>query len=115
MSAQQQLVGAAGIGLVVANVWTGPQRKSLAGVLGSSTAAVDTAAAHKTAKAIGGELLGVGALVLLAGASSSAGNAALIVLVALWVLWLTHRAAPFGTDKAGYPLYGPSVSQIQHK
>lgn len=88
MSAQQQIVGAAGIGLVVANAWTGQQHKDLAALLSGGK---DVDKAHAAAKQVGVELLGVGVLVLLAGAGRSAGNAAAAVIVALWVLWLIKR------------------------
>lgn len=88
MSAQQQIVGAAGVALVAVNVWTGQQRKDFAAVLGEGG---DTTAAHTAAKQVGMELLGVGALVLLAGAGDSAGNAACAILAALWLLWLINR------------------------
>jgi hypothetical protein len=90
VSAQQQLVGAAGLGLVVANAWTGQQRHDLAAILGSGDGG-DVAAAHAAARAVGVELLGVGALVLLAGSAGAAGNAAFAIIAALWLVWLMRR------------------------
>lgn len=89
MNTQQQLVGAGAIGLVVVNVWTGKQRPALAAVVSGSGATADT---HTAAKQVGLELLGAGVLTLLAGGSSKAGNACLMVLVCLWVLWFVHRS-----------------------
>lgn len=97
MSAQQQLVGAAGVGLVVANAWTGTQRTDLAQLFGTPApgAAVDGFAPHHAAKAIGAELIGVTALVLVAGAGTSAGNAALAAIACLWLLFLAqHYGTP---------------------
>lgn len=86
----QALVGAAGVGLVVANCWTGQQRTNLAGLFGAKT---DDAKAHAAVKQIGAELLGVTVLVLVAGSSDGAAHACLAVLGALWLIWwLTHTA-----------------------
>lgn len=98
MSAQQQLVGAAGIGLVVVNAWTGPQRQQLAGMFAPK--APDTADAHKAAKQIGAELIGVAVVTLLAGSSGPAGNAAAAIAVALWIVWLARHSTAVGTARS---------------
>lgn len=90
-SAQQQLVGAAGVGLVVANVWWGSQRETLSALFDSSKPATETDVYHQAAKQVGVELLGVGALVLLSGVSGKAGNACCAALAALWVLFLIQK------------------------
>lgn len=89
MSGSQQLAGAMGVGLIAANLWTGPQHTQLADLF---TTQGDPAAAHPALKTLGLEILGVGALVLVAGSSEGAGHIAVIVLVALWVLWLFRRS-----------------------
>jgi hypothetical protein len=63
------LVGAGGLGLIVANAATGPQRAALAPVW---TGSGDLAGAHTAAKQIGVEALAVGALVLVSGQSRAA-------------------------------------------
>lgn len=85
MNAQQQLAGAAGVGLIVANAWTGTQRQQLAGLLAGSAGAQQ--GAHTALRNIGVESLFVFVLVLLAGTADSAGNAACVVLLVLWLLW----------------------------
>lgn len=87
----QQLVGAAGIGLVIANAWTGRQRKDLAPIFDSSFPREADNLSKRAAKEIGAELLAVGVLVLLAGGSAAASGAALAVIAALWLVFLLHR------------------------
>lgn len=93
MSGTQALIGAAGVGLVAANVWTGKQHGQLAAVLsGSGTPGADnTTQAHAAAKKIGAELLGVLVLVLAAGVGDSAGHACLAILLCLWVVFLLNK------------------------
>jgi hypothetical protein len=90
MSGSQQLVGAAGLGLVVANAYTS-QRAELSGLW---SAQGDLSQAHTAAKQIGLETLGVGGLVLVAGVSNGAARTCLAVLGCLWVVFLMTRSAP---------------------
>jgi len=93
VSGTQALVGAAGVGLIAANAWTGQQRGQLAAVLGPDGApgGTNTTQAHAAAKAIGAELLGVLVLVLVAGVGDGAGHACLAILAALWIVYLLNR------------------------
>lgn len=88
MSGTQQLVGAAGIGLVAANLWTGKQRQQLAPLWAGSG---DLAGAHTVAKQLGVELVAVAALTLVAGTGPSQAGACLAIVVALWLVWLMAR------------------------
>lgn len=81
------VVGAAGAGLIGANLFAGPQRAQLA-PLWSGTG--DLSGAHTVAKAVGTEVLAVGALTLWAGNSSTGAKAALAILGCLWVVWLVR-------------------------
>lgn len=101
MSAQQQIVGAAGVGLIVANAWTGPQRAQLAGLAGGSGSTAD---AHTALKHLGAEAVGVGVLVLLAGGNAQAAGAAAIVLACLWLIFLAKRSGR--TVAPGAPTQG---------
>lgn len=84
----QQLVGLAGGALIITNLWTGPQHDALA-PLWSGTG--DLSGAHKVAKQVGSEVLGVGVLAVAAGTSTTASRTTLALVAALWVLWLIHR------------------------
>lgn len=94
MNGQQELVGAGGIGLVAANVWT-TQRSALAGMFASGAAPEDVARAHTALRDVGIELLFVGGATLLAGLNSPTGNAMVAMVVVLWVLFLM-RDVPNG-------------------
>lgn len=99
MNGSQQLVGALGVGLIAANAWTGPQRAQLRDVVSSTPG--DAAQAHTALKHLGAEVLGVGALTLIAGSSEGAGHVAALVLVALWVVFLMRRTShPVGNGAA---------------
>jgi hypothetical protein len=88
MDGTQQLVGVGGLALVGVNYWTSQQRPAISGViLGTSQ---DTAAGHKALLGIGGELLVVGLLTLVAGSSDSMALGMLAAIAALWVLWGIH-------------------------
>lgn len=95
MSGTQQLVGAAGLGLVAVNAWT-TQRVDFRGVFGDG----DIGQAHKAAKEVGAELIGVAVLVLVAGASQGGAQAALAVLACLWLVWLMRRGGT--TDSTSF-------------
>lgn len=114
MSAQQNLVGAAAIGLVVANVWNGGQRPALAAVVSGSG---PTDGTHTAVKQVGIELLGAGVLTLVSGSSTRAGNIGLLIVTCLWILWFVHRpgtgvgtgagaAARIGSQIPGLSKYG---------
>jgi hypothetical protein len=88
----QTFVGAAGLGLVAANYWTGAARHDFAGgALTAGANAAQTAAAHKTLKILAVELLFVGGAVLIAGQSPAAGAAMSAMIAALFVLWAIHH------------------------
>lgn len=100
MSGEQALVGAAGLGLVAANLWR--DRSKWSGLFGQG-ATTDSAAA---AKRLGVEVLGAGALVVIAGTGDTASKTALAILGALWVLFLInnaqHPGAPMGKHWSGW-------------
>lgn len=100
MNGTSQLVGAAGVGLIVANAWTGPQHVKLASVVGGITAggAGTPADAHEAVKQLGIELLAVGALVLVAEQGDSAAHGALAAITCLWLIWAMRR--PWGHTSA---------------
>lgn len=95
-TAQQQIVGVAGVGLLAANVWH--DKVDFAGLWGTG----DLGQAHAAAKRAGIALAGIAGLTLLAGASPKAGNAAVAGLLCLWIVWLakghgsvTTKSNPF--------------------
>lgn len=87
MSAQAQMVGAAGVGLIVANWATSDQRVIISGLWDGSGDP-----AHQDVKKLGAQILGVGVLTLMAGSSGSAGNVAVAILAAFWLIWLMKWA-----------------------
>lgn len=92
MSDKQNLVAAAGIGLIAANFWLGGARQTVtAGSLKPGASGAATTASHTEVKKIAGELLFVGVAVLLSGISDAAGSAMLAVIVGLAVLWSIHH------------------------
>lgn len=95
MSGKSQLIGAAGVGLIGANFWTGPQRSQLsAGFFSKGATAADTAAAQAVLKQLGAEALFVGVATLIGSTGDSGGNAMLAVIVALGIVWaITHYAS----------------------
>lgn len=90
---KQQLIGAAGVGLIAANFWTGSNKAAI-GVLTKGDATSDQiTASHAALKAIGLEVLFVAVAVLIGGASNQLGTAMLTMIVALFVVWaITHFA-----------------------
>lgn len=89
-TAKQSLVAAGGIGLIVANYWTGPARSTITGGLFGSG---DTGAAHSQLGVMVGELLFVIVAAILAGISDAWGTAMVAVIAALFILWSIHHFA----------------------
>jgi hypothetical protein len=98
VTGSQSIVGAGGIGLVLANFWFGSNRKVVsAGLFGNG----DPSAAHQSLLVLGGEALFVIVATLLAGISDSWGAAMAVLIVALWVLWaINHYAGGTQTQSA---------------
>lgn len=90
MNAQQNIVGAAGLGLVAANFWTKQRAAVSAGAFNSSASSAASEKGHEALVTIGAELLFVGVATLLAGASASFGNAMIAVVIALGILWIIN-------------------------
>ena len=89
MDGTQSLAGAAGVGLLLTNLWTSPDRHTLtAGAFNASAPTAATTAAHDVLKRYAGAALAIAAAVVLAGTSPTAGKAVLAVFAALWLLWL---------------------------
>lgn len=109
MSGTQQLVGAAGLGLIVANT-VSTQRADLAPLWSGSG---DLSTAHTAARQVAVEVVGVGALVLIAGTSNATATACLCALGALWVLFLINRqaAAAAGPKRGGGGDFGGSFGR----
>lgn len=84
MSGSQDLVGAALLGLVVADVMTAEHRPALAAMVTGNGPDANT---HAAVVQVGLQVLGAGVLTLVAGTSPKAGTACLTVVAALWVLW----------------------------
>jgi hypothetical protein len=92
VSGTQQVVAAGGIGLLLVNFWTGPDRATISGGLFNSGAtAAQTTAAHKELVKFGGALIFVGVASLLAGVSRSWGASLVAVMLGLWILWAMHH------------------------
>ena len=93
MTGAQTLVGAGGVGLVFANFWLGGgnQRSTVsAGLFGSG----DPGAAHSALLSLGGEMLLVVVLTVLAGVSDAWGSAMAVVIVGLAIIWaINHYGA----------------------
>lgn len=99
MTGQQTIVATGGLGLVVLNYWTGPNRATVAG--GLFNPGGNTTAARKALVSLGGELLFVVVASVLAGISDSWGTAMVAVIVALFILWaINHYGGQTGTRKA---------------
>lgn len=103
MTGSQTLVGAGGVGLVFANFWLGGgnQRSTVsAGLFGSG----DPGAAHTALLSLGGEMLLVVILTVLAGVSDAWGAAMAVVIVGLAIIWAINH---YGT---GSKSSAPSTS-----
>lgn len=91
--ASAQVVGATGATLVLLNTWTGPGRAQLNGLFDSNASPADTQTAHQEMIKIAASLLFVGALTLIAGESAQAGNVAMAIIAALFIVWSINRYA----------------------
>lgn len=91
MDGKTAIVGIGGLGLVAANYWTGNQRRLLGGAVFTPSHGGRTEA-HSALLAVGGELLLVGLLYLLAGASDQLANVAVVLVLTLWVLFAITRS-----------------------
>lgn len=89
MNGTQSLVAAGGIGLVIANYWTGPAKAQVSS--GAFQKGGDVAAAHGQIKIIAGELLFVGVATLLAGLGDTWATAMVVLIVALFTLWAINH------------------------
>lgn len=105
MDGTQTVVAAAAVGLLAANEWTNSDRGVFGGVLWNGS---DPAAAHAALVRVGGELLLVFVLVILAGLNGSWPMTVGAIVAALWVLFLMRRST--GTAKAA----GPAPSATPH-
>lgn len=86
------IVGAGGTTLVVLNLLTGPNRKTLSdGILTPGPTAAQTKAAHGLLIRIAGALLFVVGASIMAGISSNWDKAITVLIVALFVLWAINR------------------------
>lgn len=95
MNGAQTLVGAGGVALVATNFWTGGQRGSVsAGLFGSG----DPGVAHKALLTLGGEMIFVVVLTILAGLGDTWGAAMAVAIVGLWILWAINHYAPTSTS-----------------
>lgn len=92
------LVGAAGGGLILANLVAGSQRGELAPLWSGSG---DLTGAHTVVKHVGAEVVAVGALTLWAGSSSTGARAGLAILACLWVVWLIHHGTSGALGSVG--------------
>lgn len=89
MDGLQALVGLGGAGLLLANEWRSPDRGLLGGVLWSK--GTDPSEAHGALLRLGGEVVFLIVAVVLAGVSSTWATLVVVMLIALWVLWLINR------------------------
>lgn len=88
MTGTQSLVGFGGVGLVAANFWFGGQRSQVsAGLFGSG----DPGVAHTALLTLGGEMLLVVVVTVLAGISDAWAGVMAAVIVGLWILWAMHH------------------------
>lgn len=95
MDGTQQLVGAGGAVLVLANFWKPATRQTLnAGLFNSSATSAQTEKAHGELIKLGSAGAFVVAAVLIAGANKSAGTAMAVMIVTLFVLWALNHYSP---------------------
>jgi hypothetical protein len=93
MNTQQNLTALGGGALIAANFWTDQRHAFAGGALNNDASGKAQQSAHDVVKTIAIELAFVGVLVLLAGASSAAGNAIVAVIAALALVWLMRHYA----------------------
>lgn len=89
---KQNLVGAAGVGLVLVGAWTGNVHKEITGGLFHGGSADQ---AHTGLKTVAVELVAVAIMTVIAGASDGAGNLMLVLVVALGILFAINNPHPF--------------------
>jgi hypothetical protein len=102
MTGGQSFVGFAGAALVFANFWLGGNRQTVAGGLFGTG---DTASAHKILLTLGGEMLLVVVMTIIAGASDALAPVMVVLILGLWLLWAMNR---FG-GKTTAPTTGASA------
>lgn len=77
-----------GLGLVAVNFWTSSQRDAIANlVFGDKQGAAAAQPGHAALVGIGGELVLLLVLFVVAGMSDQLASAMLAIVAALWVLW----------------------------
>lgn len=91
MDGMQTLVAAGAFGLVGVNFWTGDQRQRIGGVLWTGANPAD---AHRALLELGGELLLVAVLIILAGLSDTMAKGMAAIVAALWILWAIGYYSP---------------------
>lgn len=92
--ANQAAVGLVGGGLLMANLTVSGQGKKLFSILWNHSSGEQIKGQYA---ALGGEILLLFALYLLAGASPQAASIAMWLLVAFWLAWLINNAGTFTT------------------
>lgn len=92
MSGAEDAVGLAGLGLIVVNAFTGPQRAALDPII-SGDGSLDSVAAHKALMEIGAEIAGVVVLILVA-RTNNGSKPAVAIVASLWLVWLMTRPNP---------------------
>lgn len=97
MTGKQQLVGAAGVGLVLLEFWTSDAHSVITGGLFGSSSPT---AGHSALKTFALELVFVGGATLIAGVSDGWANAMLALLVGLGLLFAINHPHPFQTAAA---------------
>lgn len=107
MDGKQQLIGAAGFGLIAANWFlkkpggSGGQGAPLTSLLFNSGASKTQVGSASTAlKEVLAELMVVVVLVVISGVSDTAGNFALVLVLGLWLVWAMTRYGNLGAKAA---------------
>lgn len=100
MTGSQTLVGAGGVGLVFANFWFGGDRPQVSASLFGSG---DPGTAHTALVKLGGEMLLVVVLTVLAGLSDQWGSAMAVVIVGLAILWAINHYSKSSTPQSATP------------
>lgn len=87
MNGKQGLVALLGLGLVAANLWTGPQKQALQGLAGGKLSDLSEL------KVVGAETLGVFVMAFVAGLSDQVANVILVFTIGLWILFAIRATA----------------------
>jgi hypothetical protein len=90
------MVAVGGLGLVGANFWFGPQRQSLDSLIWDGQ---PSATAKTSLLQIGGEMVLLLILYLLAGESDQLGLAMVTIVITLWILFYMSRETGTSTQK----------------